>query len=302
MNRKLWLAFFGGIGSIALWVVFHEKNPPANFSQPAPSFSTSTSTTPRRVIPQSLPSSSVYPTPAITTAPASARLEGNRVEFRVENGLAIAFGDTLLGRLEEGNSIDSGISEMAPPKLWERPEIPYAIQPNLPHPERVEKAIQYLNQNSPVTFVPHSDQADALVFEVGKDHCLSYLGKMGGLQPILLADGCQPQEILHEILHALGFIHEHSRTDRDRYVEILSQNIEEKYRSQFNIVPDSAMEAVRGTPFDYHSIMIYSPTAFSASEKKDQPTLRSKTTEQVSPVSEGLSTGDLQRLRTIYRR
>ncbi|OQV23992.1 hypothetical protein BV898_02338 [Hypsibius exemplaris] len=41
----------------------------------------------------------------------------------------------------------------------------------------------------------------------------------------LISDCFAKVTIQHELMHALGFIHEHSRLDRDDYVEILSQNI-----------------------------------------------------------------------------
>ncbi len=39
--------------------------------------------------------------------------------------------------------------------------------------------------------------------------------------------------IKHEMMHTLGFYHEHSRSDRDRYVEILWDNIKEARKEQF---------------------------------------------------------------------
>lgn len=61
--------------------------------------------------------------------------------------------------------------------------------------------------------------------------CSSYVGRIGGQQTISVgnADGsitCKHGNLVHEIAHSLGFFHEHSRPDRDQYVEIKWGNIE----------------------------------------------------------------------------
>jgi hypothetical protein len=30
---------------------------------------------------------------------------------------------------------------------------------------------------------------------------------------------------MHEMMHAIGFVHEHSRPDRDQFVQVLLQNV-----------------------------------------------------------------------------
>lgn len=57
--------------------------------------------------------------------------------------------------------------------------------------------------------------------------CWSYLGSRGGRQTVSLQspDCLQVGVISHEFMHALGFVHEQSRFDRDNYVTIMWPNI-----------------------------------------------------------------------------
>ena len=55
--------------------------------------------------------------------------------------------------------------------------------------------------------------------------CASYVGYIGGQQEVFVGPGCILGNIVHEILHALGFHHEHTRTDRGQYITVLSHNI-----------------------------------------------------------------------------
>lgn len=58
--------------------------------------------------------------------------------------------------------------------------------------------------------------------------CWSSIGYSGYDQDLSIDHGCGYKGvIIHEILHALGFFHEQSRLDRDKYVTIKWDNIEE---------------------------------------------------------------------------
>ena len=57
---------------------------------------------------------------------------------------------------------------------------------------------------------------------------------------------------LHQLGHVIGFNHEHSRQDRDRYVKINTGNIISGMESNFQ-----KLNYVKSTPYDYYSIMHY---------------------------------------------
>lgn len=84
---------------------------------------------------------------------------------------------------------------------------------------------------------------------------------------VSLASACMERGVVqHELIHILGFWHEQSRTDRDKYVEIKWENIEDGICDNFKMYADPIDDAM-GLPYDYHSIMSYKSKAFSKNGK-----------------------------------
>lgn len=276
-----------------------ETNPPLNTATTlshgasAPPFSILPSDTSFGERPsKALPHISTEPAP-----PETQKESENLISFRVINGLAVTQGDIVLGQVEGDFKGSEGITAINPIERWKDPKIPYVLPPSFPLHKEVQEVLTYLNRQSQLQWVPYNGELDAIVFQETKEHCFSFLGKTGGLQPVLLSKKCGFQEILHELLHAVGFIHEHSRTDRDAYVEVLWPQIQSPYESQFKKIPEIWMDLVRDRPFDYQSVMLYPPNSFS---KQSQPTLRSKTSTSILPTKKGLSPEDLSRLRELF--
>lgn len=59
--------------------------------------------------------------------------------------------------------------------------------------------------------------------------CWSNIGReynVPGAQELSIGEGCNTKGIItHELMHALGFWHEQSRTDRDDYIAVLWENV-----------------------------------------------------------------------------
>lgn len=57
--------------------------------------------------------------------------------------------------------------------------------------------------------------------------CWSSIGRSGGKQRVSLGKGCERKGIaIHELMHVLGFFHEQSRLDRDKYVTVYWSNVD----------------------------------------------------------------------------
>ncbi|MGE0528594.1 MAG: M12 family metallopeptidase [Bdellovibrionales bacterium] len=222
------------------------------------------------------------------------------VPYELKNGLAVAYGDVILGRPKSPDLPRSGFMQAPVVSPWQSSEIAFSIDPALPNPDRVLQALEYFNTYTPIRFVPFTGQSEGIHFTPTSEHCLSYLGQIGGHQPIYLSAGCREREILHEILHALGFMHEHSRPDRDQYIAVEWEKIQEDKWTQFEIIPDSWASAVRRRPFDYRSVMMYAETSFA--KRRGDITLRTLTNTAIEPTQEGLSREDLDRLFQVYAR
>ena len=62
--------------------------------------------------------------------------------------------------------------------------------------------------------------------------------------------------IAHEIGHAIGFVHEQSRPDRDEYVNIIESNIMSGKEHNFVKYSDRTVNN-HGVAYDYGSLMHY---------------------------------------------
>ncbi|AXT60750.1 peptidase M12 [Aquimarina sp. AD10] len=96
----------------------------------------------------------------------------------------------------------------------------------------------------------------------------------------------------HEIGHTLGYLHEQNRSDRDQFVRIFPENIQDGAISQFRVDNNS----VNPGRFDVESIMIYSSFTFS---KNGQPVMLELDGSRI-PFRSRLSAGDIAGTNQLY--
>uniref|UniRef100_A0A8B9LAV6 Metalloendopeptidase n=1 Tax=Astyanax mexicanus TaxID=7994 RepID=A0A8B9LAV6_ASTMX len=126
--------------------------------------------------------------------------------------------------------------------------------------------------------------------------CYSSVGRTGGKQVVSLSTrGCVYHGIVqHELNHALGFYHEHTRSDRDRYVTINWQNIDPTMQYNFNKENTNNLN----TPYDYSSVMHYGKTAFTINGLNTITPIPDASVQIGQRVD--LSVIDIQRINTLY--
>ena len=120
-------------------------------------------------------------------------------------------------------------------------------------------------------------------FVNGNDGCWSWIGQ--NLHEALKPQGqiimfeenrcARMVTIQHEMMHALGFGHEQSRPDRNQYVKIIWNNVQDNMKDQFKIVDEANS---LGTEYDFDSIMHYPLDAWS---KNDEPTLEALNNQEI---------------------
>ncbi|XP_063078569.1 meprin A subunit beta-like [Engraulis encrasicolus] len=127
----------------------------------------------------------------------------------------------------------------------------------------VTKAIEQYRLKTCIDFKMRDTEPHYLLFKKD-DGCWSYVGfTQTGEQPVSIGDYCQEvATVEHELLHALGFWHEHTRPDRDEHVTIQWGYIDPAKSHNFDkrAVAESTLQ---GSKYDYKSVMHYSKTSFS---------------------------------------
>lgn len=134
--------------------------------------------------------------------------------------------------------------------------------------------------------------------------CFSSVGRLGGrqvlnLQPFAVETGCfRLMTIAHEFIHAIGFFHMQSATERDDYVRIVFEKITPGSEHNFNIYGFETVTNL-SVEYDYGSVMHYSSAAFSVDGSDTIIPLRDLNGETMGQRSR-LSSKDISRINRMY--
>ncbi|XP_003379499.1 zinc metalloproteinase nas-8 [Trichinella spiralis] len=162
----------------------------------------------------------------------------------------------------------------------------------------IARAMQAYHEKTCIKFVARTHEPDYLYIKK-EDGCFSDVGRTGGRQTVSLDDGCiYYRTIIHELMHAIGFWHEHERPDRDDFVDVIWYNIRAGAHSQFQKVSPSESNTF-GERYDYRSIMHYDSKSFSKNGR-DTMVAREPGMTSVMGKSGDFSPSDLRRLNTLY--
>lgn len=100
------------------------------------------------------------------------------------------------------------------------------------------------------------------------ESAIGYLQQEG--QVLSVGPGCKIKgKIIHELLHSLGFIHQHSSPNSGAFIDIATENIIDGQGYNFITSTDAEVTDF-GLAYDYESILHYGPLAFS---KNGRPTI-----------------------------
>lgn len=157
-----------------------------------------------------------------------------------------------------------------------------------------DDSIKECNGDGPAIFV-QSDPSSG---------CWSYVGEL--TPPIFIGTGFLKSQMLnlgvgctglgtvmHEFLHALGMAHEQSRPDRDDFVIIHWENIQEGKEHNFEVDDDAYDDAL----YDFVSIMHYDADAFSTT---GEATITALGHDGELGQRTGMSQGDAYQLARMY--
>lgn len=188
-------------------------------------------------------------------------------------------------------------------RLWNTRMIPYFVPSEMSHIiPNLNEAIKSFHKYTCLRFVPYDYTQRNYILFGNKDGCSSMVGMRyhsSGPQALSLGEGCDfVGTIIHELMHAIGFFHEQSRPDRDKFVKIYWENILQGFSEQFDKYSWRTIDDL-GKDYDYESIMHYDRRAFT---KNGSPTIVNIYNEamEFGNKEKRLSKRDIIEINTLY--
>ncbi|KAK0426545.1 hypothetical protein QR680_009766 [Steinernema hermaphroditum] len=148
--------------------------------------------------------------------------------------------------------------------------IPYVISGQFDREERmiILNAMRRIEMNSCIRFQKRRSESDYVdIQNQYYQGCYTSVGRLPGRNVVMLEANSQAtcvehDIVIHELFHTIGLWHEHMRYDRDNYIKVHFENIEQMYFSQFAKVPKGESDTF-GVKYDYRSVMHYAKDAFA---------------------------------------
>jgi astacin len=236
------------------------------------------------------------------------------VEYTETDGLAIYQGDIILGTAEEMEKLTKMVDSAsdlekyrgltsniitASGKIWPNGRIPYEFDDPLEENKIIPiigKALTEIkNFSLPIEICKRTDDDKNYICFYKSNGCSSYVGMQGGRQPVNISENASYGNVMHELCHAAGLWHEHSREDRDGFIIINTGNIISGMEGNFAKTGAAGLDY---GDYDYDSIMHYGAYAFA--KIKNIPTISPNQSAPQIGQRDHLSTGDIVGFDGLY--